>query len=195
MRFSDAEQQWESNFARPLVDKRKLVDSGATTVADLQIYYLQLNPTQWMKTSNGLLDEGEAANSTLLELERKKGESATSATIVFSIVGTVLAILLGVVISLKTAKSITEPLQQLIGVARDIGDSGDLDHEVDSNRQDEVGELARTFSSMVTYLREMAAVSESIAGGDLAVEVRPRSPRDTLGNAFVQDDRRPARRW
>jgi methyl-accepting chemotaxis protein len=186
VRFSDAEQQWESNFARPLVERRKLVDSGATTVADLQIYYLQLNPTQWMKTSNGLLDEGEAANSTLLELERKKGESATSATIVFSIVGTVLAILLGVVISYKTAKSITEPLQQLIGVARDIGNSGDLDHEVDSNRQDEVGELARTFSSMVTYLREMAAVSESIAGGDLAVEVRPRSPRDTLGNAFVR---------
>ena len=37
---------------------------------------------------------------------------------------------------------------------------------------------------MVTYLREMAAVSESIAGGDLSVEVKPRSSRDTLGNAF-----------
>ncbi|MGA1999374.1 MAG: methyl-accepting chemotaxis protein [Terriglobales bacterium] len=186
VRFNEAEQQWESSFARPLVEKRKLVDSGATTVAELQIYYLQLNPSLWMKTSTGFLDEGEAANSTLLESERKKGEAATSATIVFSIVGTLLAILLGIVISYKTAKSITEPLQQLIGVARDIGNSGDLDHEVDSNRKDEVGELARTFSSMVTYLREMAAVSESIAGGDLAVDVSPRSPRDTLGNAFVK---------
>ena len=183
--LDEAERQWESSFARPLVEKRKAVDAGATTVAELQIYYLQLNPSLYMKSSTGFLDEGEAANARLLEAERKKDEAATKATIVFSIVGTLLAILLGIVISYKTAKSITDPLQQLIGVARDIGKSGDLDHAVDSNREDEIGDLARTFSSMVTYLREMAAVSESIAGGDLAVEVRPRSPRDTLGNAFV----------
>ena len=39
---------------------------------------------------------------------------------------------------------------------------------------------------MVTYLKEMAGVSESIAGGDLTVEVKPRSPHDTLGNAFAR---------
>ena len=37
---------------------------------------------------------------------------------------------------------------------------------------------------MVTYLKEMAAVSEAIAGGNLTVEVQPRSKNDTLGNAF-----------
>ncbi|MBZ5630346.1 MAG: HAMP domain-containing protein [Acidobacteriia bacterium] len=181
-----AERQWESGFARPLVDKRKLVDSGATTVAELQIYYLQLNPTMWMKTSTAFLDEGEAANAKLLEAERKKDEAATKATTIISVVATLLAILLGVFISYRTAKSITDRLRQLIGIARDIGESGDLDHEVDSEREDEIGDLARTFSSMVTYLREMAAVSESIAGGDLAVEVRSRSSRDVLGNAFAK---------
>jgi methyl-accepting chemotaxis protein len=39
---------------------------------------------------------------------------------------------------------------------------------------------------MVTYLKEMAGVSESIAGGDLTVQVKPRSPQDTLGNAFAR---------
>src|SRR6185369_15387867 len=39
---------------------------------------------------------------------------------------------------------------------------------------------------MVVYLREMAAVSESIAGGDLTVSVQPRSKSDTLGNAFAR---------
>ncbi|MGZ4837273.1 MAG: methyl-accepting chemotaxis protein [Terriglobales bacterium] len=184
--LESAEQQWESGFARPLVQKRKEVDSGSTTVAALQIFYLQLNPTQWMKTSTGYLDEGEAANSKLLESERKKDEAAISATTVISIVGTVLAILFGVFISYKTSKSISDPLQQLMRVAREIGESGDLAHEVDCKRGDEVGDLARSFTSMVTYLREMAAVSESIAGGDLAVEVKPRSSRDTLGNAFAK---------
>src|ERR1700686_5336108 len=39
---------------------------------------------------------------------------------------------------------------------------------------------------MVTYLKEMAGVSESIAGGDLRLEVKPRSSHDTLGNAFAR---------
>ena len=185
-RLDEAERQWEFAFARPLVEKRKQVDSGAATVADLQIYYLQLNPSQWMKTSTGFLDEAEATGAKLLESERKNDEAATSATTVISIVGTLLAILLGIVISYQTARSITNPLRKLIAMALTIGKTGDLDHEVDSTRQDEMGELARTFSAMVTYLREMAAISESIAGGDLAVEVHPRSGRDTLGNAFAK---------
>ncbi len=185
-RLDQAERQWESGFARPLVEKRKLVDAGASTVAELEIYYLQLNPASWMKTSTGFLDEGEAANSKLVESERRKDEAATSATTIISILGTMLAVIVGVFISFRTAKSITDPLQKLISVARDIGESGDLEHEIDIQRKDEVGDLARTFSSMVTYLREMASVSESIAGGDLAVEVHPRSTRDTLGNAFAR---------
>src|SRR5262249_17674270 len=50
----------------------------------------------------------------------------------------------------------------------------------------EIGELARSFSSMVNYLKEMASVSEAIAGGNLMVDVQPRSKNDTLGNAFAR---------
>src|SRR5205085_2202555 len=60
----------------------------------------------------------------------------------------------------------------------------DLDHSIDIQRADEIGELARTFSNMVKYLKEMAALSEAIAGGDLSIEVQPRSKNDTLGHAF-----------
>ena len=67
-----------------------------------------------------------------------------------------------------------------------MADTGDLEHNIDVNRDDEIGELARTFAKMVTYLKEMAGVSESIAGGDLTVEVKPRSSHDTLGNAFAR---------
>ena len=99
---------------------------------------------------------------------------------------TLLALGLGVVIAYRTAKSITEPLTNLMNVSRQIGNTGDLEHNIDVNRDDEIGELARTFAKMVTYLKEMAAVSESIAGGDLTVEVKPRSSHDTLGNAFAR---------
>ena len=97
---------------------------------------------------------------------------------------TLAALILGGFIAYQTATSITDPLDNLMKVAQRIGNAGDLDHEIDIKRDDEIGELARTFVSMVTYLREMAAVSEAIAGGNLSVEVEPRSKNDTLGNAF-----------
>ncbi len=185
-RLDESERQWENNFAKPLASRRKQVDTGNTTVADLQIYYLQLNPNSWMATSTSYLDEGEAANSRILAEQHREDAAAATATLVVSIVSALIAIVLGMFISYKTSRSITEPLEQLIGMTREIGDSGDLAHEIDSKRKDEIGELARTFSKMIAYLKQMAAVSESIAGGDLMVEVKPLSPRDTLGNGFTK---------
>jgi len=77
-------------------------------------------------------------------------------------------------------------LTHLITVAREIGDSGDLDQNIDIHRNDEIGALATTFNNMVAYLKEMASVSMAVAEGDLTVEVVPRSKRDTLGNAFLR---------
>jgi methyl-accepting chemotaxis protein len=103
-----------------------------------------------------------------------------------SIVSTLFALGLGVVVAYTTAKSITGPLTNLMIVSRQIGDTGDLEHSIDVQRDDEIGELARGFAKMVIYLKEMAGVSEAIAGGDLTVEVKPRSAHDTLGNAFAR---------
>ncbi len=173
-RLREAEDNWERGFARPLVDKRKSVEAGNATVDAVQVYYAQLNPDEWMRKSASILDEAESTSA----------ESAARITVIVSLLATVLAIGIGTLISLKTSRSITDPLGKLIGVAREIGDSGDLNHEIDIQRKDEIGELARTFDDMVKYLKEMAAVSEAIAGGDLTVEVKPRSTRDTLASAF-----------
>ena len=68
---------------------------------------------------------------------------------VIVVLGSLIAIAFGVLSALRTAKSITEPLQHLIAVAREIGDSGDLDQNIDIHRNDEIGALATTFNNMV----------------------------------------------
>ena len=180
------EQAWSKDFAQPLIDKRKDVDSGNATVAELQIYYLQKDASSWVKNSTDALDVADGENRKLVEQRRKSDESAASYTIIVSVLSTLLALGLGGVIAFRTAKGITEPLTNLMNVARGIGNTGDLEHNIDVTRDDEIGELARTFQKMVTYLKEMAGVSEAIAGGDLRVEVKPRSSHDTLGNAFLR---------
>jgi methyl-accepting chemotaxis protein len=180
------EQSWSKEFAAPLVEKRKEVDEGNATVAELQIFYLQKDATSWVKTSTEYLDTADQESKRVLEQRRKSDETAATATILIALLSTLLALVLGTVIAFTTARSITTALNSLINVAQQIGDAGDLDHQIDINRSDEIGQLARTFANMVTYLKEMATVSEAIAGGNLTVEVQPRSKNDTLGNAFTR---------
>ncbi len=182
------EQSWGKEFAQPLVEKRKDVDSGNATVAELQIFYLQKDASSWVKNSTEFLDAADKENNKIVDERRKSDDTAAQWTIVMSFVSMLLALGVGIGIAYRTSASITDPLAKLMTVAHKIGNTGDLDHniEVDTTRQDEIGELARTFANMVTYLKEMAAVSEAIANGDLMVQVEPRSKQDTLGHAFQQ---------
>src|SRR6266571_2774486 len=173
------ELNWGDNFAKPLVAKRHQVDSGDATVSDLQIFYLQKDPSSWLAKSSTVLDQS-------VEQTTKSANTASSLSFWITIIGTLVALIAGGLISFYTARSISEPLKHLMTVTREIGDSGDLDQNIDIHRNDEIGALATTFNNMVSYLKEMATVSASIAEGELAVEIAPRSKRDTLGNAFVR---------
>jgi methyl-accepting chemotaxis protein len=180
------EGSWGNEFANPLVEKRRAVDNGNATVAELQVFYLQKDPNSWVVRSSDVLDEVDRENRKLLEERRHSDELAETATILLAVFSSLLAVGLGVIIAYRTAIGITKPLNNLIHVAEQIGQSGDLEHNIDVHGKDEIGQLARTFDSMVKYLKEMAAVSEAIAGGNLGVEVRPRSVNDTLANAFTR---------
>jgi len=185
-KVQQSEQNWGREFAAPLIEKRKDVDGGNATVAELQIFYLQKDASSWVKSATEYLDVADQESKKLLEERRKSDETAATATIAIALISTLLALALGGAIAYTSAKSITHPLNNLMNVAQRIANAGDLDHEIDVKRQDEIGELAKTFKNMVLYLREMAAVSEAIAGGNLSVEVTPRSKNDTLGNAFAR---------
>ena len=180
------EASWADNFAKPLLAKRHQVDSGDATVSDLQIFYLQKDPASWLAKSSAVLDQSNVDITKFLDDSTKSASRASTFSTGLTTLGTLAAVLAGLLVAFYTAKSITEPLTHLITVAREIGDSGDLDQNIDIHRNDEIGALATTFNNMVAYLKEMAGVSMAVAEGDLSVEVVPRSRRDTLGNAFVR---------
>src|SRR3979490_672924 len=186
IQVESTEASWSDNFAKPLIAKRHQVDSGDATVSDLQIFYLQKDPSSWLTKSSIVLDQSNADIGKFLVETTTSADRMSSFSAWVTTGGTFLALLFGGFIAFYTAKSITEPLNHLITVAREIGDSGDLDQNIDIHRNDEIGALATTFNNMVAYLKEMAGVSMSVAEGDLSVEVVPRSKRDTLGNAFLR---------
>jgi methyl-accepting chemotaxis protein len=185
-KFHQLEQDWNAEFASALIDKRRQVDGGNATVAELQIFYLQKDPNSWVTRSSEVLDQVDKLNHDELEKEQRSDKLASTATVVITVLASLAALGLGMIIAYRTAQAISQPLSTLAHVARQIGETGDLDHNVDVRGEDEIGQLARTFDAMVKYLKEMATVSEAIARGNLTVEVHPRSANDTLANAFMR---------
>jgi methyl-accepting chemotaxis protein len=180
-----SERDWAEHFCKPLVAKRHRVDSGDSTVADLQVDYLQLDPNAHVARSGAILDQASTAMNTVMTDADDSSASSARVAAVVSTLGTVLVIILGLAVAYFASKSITEPLAQLMKTAQEIGETGDLEQVLDIDRKDEVGALAKSFAHMMNYLREMAAAAEYIARGELSIETRPRSDRDTMGKAFA----------
>ncbi|MEO8361699.1 MAG: HAMP domain-containing protein, partial [Vicinamibacteria bacterium] len=103
----------------------------------------------------------------------------TQLTIATALIGTVAALFLG----LFMARVITTPLKRMTDAATRIS-RGDLLADVRSNTADESGVLASAFIEMTQYLRGLASAADRISGGDLAVEIIPRSSQDVLSQSF-----------
>jgi methyl-accepting chemotaxis protein len=90
--------------------------------------------------------------------------------------GTILAITLGVTISIM----ITRPIRKITSAANRLA-LGDVDVSIEVESKDEVGQLANAFRSMAGNIKEMAESAQKIAEGNLNTKINIRSPEDLLG--------------
>src|SRR5262249_20789774 len=101
------EKEWAGNFAAPLMEKRRQVDGGSATVAELQISYLQANPGQEQQRE---LEPTAQLTQIISDAVKEANESdrrASSVIYVFTIGGMIAMILLGYVIARRVSQSIT----------------------------------------------------------------------------------------
>ncbi len=82
---------------------------------------------------------------------------------------------------------LSKPVAAMTHLAKAIAE-GDVQQKVqlDEERGDELGDMARAFRGMVNYVEEMVQVAQRIAAGDLTLQVTPKSDRDVLGCAFQE---------
>ncbi|MBI6907444.1 methyl-accepting chemotaxis protein [Pseudomonas palleroniana] len=70
------------------------------------------------------------------------------------LLATVLALIFGIIAAMAITRQIVIPLNQTLKVAERVA-SGDLSHNLDSMREDELGQLQRAMQSMTVGLREL----------------------------------------
>jgi methyl-accepting chemotaxis protein len=166
LQVDNNEERWKDEFAKPLIAKREQVDSGDTTVADLQILYLQKDPNSWITKSSALLDQAEDGIRKAQEKSAASVSTATTISASVSTLGAIAAILLGLTIAYHSAKSITRPLRETVLALDDIAQGeGDLTRRVEEGRKDELGELGRCFNTFIGKLESLVAqIADSTQG-------------------------------
>ncbi|MBK1675210.1 methyl-accepting chemotaxis protein [Rhodospirillum rubrum] len=93
------------------------------------------------------------------------------------------SLLIAVVAATWIALSISRGLRSAIGLAEAVS-LGDLDQTVSAKSNDEIKDMVDSLNKMTANLRETASVADAVASGDLMVEAKPLSEKDTLGLAL-----------
>ncbi|MGO9750520.1 MAG: HD domain-containing phosphohydrolase [Solirubrobacteraceae bacterium] len=101
------------------------------------------------------------------------------------IVVLVLAIVTGAIATAMLLERRLNRATEKIGSAARAISSGEITEPIDVVSRAQYGNVADQFSSMVEYLRGTVEVAEKVAGGDLTVEVVPRSEQDSLGKSIA----------
>jgi methyl-accepting chemotaxis protein len=187
----------------PTLDERDL----AALETRFQSYY-DLARSTTLRIVRGETGEGLASSLATMQREykavrkatedmRKSGRDGMSAsfaeakrnqtrsTVILSIitfVSMVAIVLLGG-FSFVLVRSIKRPVNQAVTAADRLA-LGDVEVEFTVGSTDEIGRMLSSLQRIVEYLREMSAVAESIATGDLTLDPRSRSDKDRLGRSF-----------
>lgn len=68
---------------------------------------------------------------------------------------------IGMILTVFLAKSYTKPIEDVVRVAQSVA-AGNLNHELNTDRKDEIGKLAQSFNFMVERLRERRGLEEKL---------------------------------
>jgi PAS domain S-box-containing protein len=96
----------------------------------------------------------------------------------------VAAIALSIAVASVLGRTLTCAVWRIGAAAKAIAE-GDIGQHVRVVGHDELSDMAIDVNHMIDYLASISAVAESIAAGDLSVDVPPRSDHDVLGRSLA----------
>ncbi|MCP3380838.1 MULTISPECIES: methyl-accepting chemotaxis protein [unclassified Bradyrhizobium] len=115
------------------------------------------------------------------QAEQSKQDGARAEMLLISLV--IASLLIAVVAATWIALNISRALAQAVGLADAVA-IGDLSQKIEASSNDEIGDLIKSLNAMTVNLNATAALANQIAQGDLTVEAKALSDKDTLGLAL-----------
>jgi methyl-accepting chemotaxis protein len=138
----------------------------------------------WEGVKSSIAAWGDA-NTKIAQKAASDAEDAASTTRTWTLILLVAGILIALTLATLLIRTISRGLRSIVVAARGISE-GDVEQHVDLRSGDELGDAGEAFRGMIDYLQDNVTVADSIAAGDVSVDVTPRSERDALGHAFAR---------
>ncbi len=132
------------------------------------------------KTIQTILKAVEKFTDEAAKAAENDEKMALRSIIIFGLVALVLGIGAGVYIS----RSITRPLIKAVDISNSLA-KGDLALDIEVTGKDETGQLLASMKNMVDSMRVSAVALEKISQGDLTVEAKMRSEKDTFVQSMI----------
>jgi methyl-accepting chemotaxis protein len=129
------------------------------------------------------------------DAENQKGLIASNyrSTIMLLLISSLLGFVISISLGILISNSLSKPLRIVSQGAKllSIGDAEvtGLDRSDIGKinvRKDELGDVGRSFSNLIGYLKEMTSHAQNIADGDLTIVTSSRGDTDLLGKAFSE---------
>ena len=135
--------------------------------------------------ADNLLQELGTLKADNAKLAAQTTEDTYESSRTFMLIAILGGVLVGLSLGIVIARSISKPLGELAGAAKQIS-LGDVNQTVDYHSADEVGSLADSFRDLIAYIRGASGLLEKVAAGDLSAKADLRSDRDALGRSYAQ---------
>jgi methyl-accepting chemotaxis protein len=108
-------------------------------------------------------------------------EAAFAKILLISIV--MASLLIAIASAIWISLNISRGLSRAVGLADAVA-IGDLSQKIEVSSNDEMGDLVRSLNTMTVNLNGTAKIADAIAGGNLTIDAKRLSEKDTLGMAL-----------
>jgi methyl-accepting chemotaxis protein len=108
-------------------------------------------------------------------------EAASAKILLITII--LVSLLIAAVSAVWIALNISRGLSRAVGLADAVA-IGDLSQKIDVSSNDEISDLIKSLNAMTVNLNGTAKIADAIAGGNLTIDAKRLSEKDTLGMAL-----------
>lgn len=176
-------KDWDLHAAIPEIDARKEMNQVTKTPRDVSDFVELGIGKQYMDTMRGELNEFIDAESALIEIRHAENQQTADNTTTITLVGTLLSMLFGGLLTFFIAKSITNTLKQAGDIANRIADD-DLDTEIRAQSDDELGELIKGLALMQSKLKKRTQEERRTAAENSRIK---QALDNVSGNVMILD--------
>lgn len=167
-KVEDRINAWMEKAANPEIEARREMNKYTITIEDVAT---MMETGQGKTIMDGLrvkLQEIIDAEEVLIGVRGQEQESTSDFAVSFTLMGTILAIVIGVVVAFFVVRGILVPLKATNDMLRDIAQGeGDLTKRISVNTKDEIGDLGNNFNAFIEKLqgiiREISGATTQLA--------------------------------